>query len=344
MPADTRRRRTPWIVTAIVLVLVLAGAVVGWVQLQRPEDPAQTATRFWQLLADGKAQDALALTSTPAASVPNGLLLTDRVYGKADRGIGDVEAHSFTRHGDAASGTVSYTEHGTPRTAHVELALVRGGFARRPAWQITDAPIARVTVTVASGGHADALSVDGTSLPLPGGDGTIVVPALPGTYTFALGAASGYFTPAPKRVAVSGSAAQVTLGLNPSAKLGTDAVAKAQAMLNGCFAQPTLAPDCALADGIRNLFNLTAEQSVTYALTTAPKLAFDAKSMRVVSTSDGEITTTQSDAINAPFHNNAQFSLALDVAVTGGKLALTPHDGGLLNADAVCINGNCTAR
>ena len=343
MPADTRRR-TPWIITAIALVLVLAAGVVAWVQLERPADPAQTATRFWQLLADGKAQDALALTSTPAGSVPNGLLLTDSVYATADRGIGDVEAHSFTQHGDAASGTISYTQHGTRRTARVALALVRGGFPSRPKWQITDAPIARVTVTVASGGHADALSVDGTSLPLPGGDGTIAVPALPGTYTFALGDASGYFTPAPKKVAVTGAAKKVTLGLNPSAKLAKDAVAQAQTMLNGCFAEPTLAPDCALADGIRNLFNLTAEQSVTYQLTTAPKLAFDAKALRVVSTSDGEITTTQSDAINAPFHNNAQFSLALDVAVTGGKVTLTPHDGGLMNADSVCINGNCTAR
>jgi hypothetical protein len=344
MPAATQRRRAPWIITGAALVVVIAAAVVGWVQLQRPADPAATATQFWQLLADGRAQDALALTSTPADSVPNGLLLSDAVYGKADRGIAHVEAHSFTRRGDEASGTISYTQHGTPHSSQLKLALMHHGFLARPSWQITNAPLARVDVTVASGGQADSLSVDGKSLPLPGGDGDLAIPALPGTYTFALGASGGLFSPVPQKVPVTGANAAVTLGLKPSAKLGEQAVAGAQSMLSGCFAQPTLATDCPLADGIRNVFNLEAETTVTYALTRAPQLAFDASAMQVRSTADGEITTTQSDAINAPFHNNADFSLALDVAVKDGKVVLTPDQGGIQNTDGVCVNGNCIGR
>ena len=342
MPADTRRRRAPWIIAAIALVLVVVGAL-GWVQSQRPADPAQTATRFWQLLADGKAQDALALSSTPADSVPNGLLLSDDVYGKADRGIAHVKAGHFARRGDEASGIVSYSQHGARHTADVKLALVRAGFPSRPAWQITNAPLARVSVTVASGSHADALSVDGTSLPLPGGDGTVTVPALPGSYDFALGDSSGLFSPVPQKVAVDGATASVTLGMSPSKKLGDQAVAQATSMLNGCFSQLTLADGCPLADGIRNIFNLTAEPSVTYALTRVPQLAFDGKSMQVTSSADGEITTTQTDARNGTFHTTAGFSLALDVTVSGGKIALAPHDGGVSNTDLVCVPGAISA-
>jgi hypothetical protein len=133
----------------------------------------------------------------------------------------------------------------------------------------------------------------------------------------------------------------VTLGLSPSTKLGTQAVAQAQQLVSGCFNPPTLAPDCALASGIRNVFDLTAEPSVTYALTRAPQLTFDAKTMRVTSTADGEITTTQSDPRNGYFHNVAQFSLTLDVAVKNGKVALTPEQGGVHNTDGVCINAAC---
>ena len=337
MPAADRRRRAPFIITGAALVVVIAAAVIGWAQLQRPTDPAQTATKFWQLLADGNAQDALALTSTPAGSVPNGLLLGNAVYGKADRGIAHVTAGTFTRSGDNASGTIGYSQHGTNRTATVDLALVHNGFFSRPSWQITNAPIARVNVTVASDNQADSLSVNGTSLPLPGGDGVLAVPALPGTFTFALGASSGLFSPAPQKVAVTGATAAVTLGVTPSSKLSQQSVADATALLNGCFTQPTLADGCSLAGGIRNLFDLTAEQSVTYQLTRVPQLAFDAKAMQVKSTADGQITSLQSDAVNTPFHTTADFSLTLDVAVKSGKIALTPYQGGLVNSDQVCI-------
>jgi len=335
MPAAARRRRAPWVIVAIaVVVALIAAAVVAWTQVQRPAPPAQTATRFWQLLADGKAQDALALTSTPASDVPNGLLLSDAVYAKADRGLAGISAHGFARSGDTASGTVDYTQHGTARTAHVELALVHSGFLAKPTWQITNAPIAKVAVTVASGGHADALSVQGTSLPLPDGDGQVAVPALPGTYTFQLGDSSGLFSPVPQKVAVTGTAAAVTLGMTPSSRLGQQAVTQATSLVSGCFAKADLS-GCALADGIRNIFDLTAESTVTYQLTRAPKLAFDPKTMRVSSTSDGEIVATGSDPSLGQFRNTAQVSFALDVSVTGGKIALSPHDGGVSNTNKV---------
>ncbi|GAA4162667.1 hypothetical protein GCM10022286_21920 [Gryllotalpicola daejeonensis] len=340
MPATAaRRRRAPWVIAivAAVVVLVAAGAV-GWAQLQQPAAPAQTATRFWQLLADGKAEEALALTDTPAGSVPNGLLLTDAVYGKADRGIAHVEAGSFRRAGDQASGTITYSQHGTQRTSRVELALVHRGLLAKPTWQITNAPIAKVDVTVASGGHADKLSVDGRSLPLPGGDGKLAIPALPGTYTFAAGDSTGLFSPVPKQVAVAGANAAVTLGVAPSSALGTQAVAQATKLVNGCFASHTLS-GCPLADGIRNIFNLTAEPSVSYALTRQPALAFDAKAMQVKSTRDGQITTTQTDTRNGTFSNTADFSVALDVTVSGGKVALAPHDGGVASSGMICVPG-----
>lgn len=343
MPAANRRRRTPIVITGAALVVAIVAAVIGWAQLQRPTAPAETATKFWQLLADGNAQDALALTSTPADSVPNGLLLGNAVYGKADRGIAHISAGSFAQNGDRASGTIAYTLHGTKHTADVDLTLVHNGFFARPAWQITNAPIARVSVTVASDNQADSLAVDGTSLPLPGGDGVLAVPALPGTYTFALGASSGLFSSAPQKVAVTGATAAVTLGVKPTDKLGEQSVAAATALVNGCFAQPALTSDCPLAQGIRNVFNLMAETTVSYQLTRAPQLAFDATTMQVKSTADGEITTTQSDAVNAPFHNVAQISVLLDVAVKGGKITLTPDQGGVQSTNQVCIPGDIHA-
>jgi hypothetical protein len=183
------------------------------------------------------------------------------------------------------------------------------------------------------------LSVDGRSLPLPGGDGDLVVPALPGGYDFALGDSSGLFSPVPQKVEVTGATAATTLGVKPSAKLGQQAVAQATKMLTGCFAQPGLTADCPIADGIRNVFNLTAEPSVSYQLTRAPQLAFDAATMQVTSGGDGEITTTQTDARNGSFQNTAGFSLTLDVTVAKGKITLSPHEGGVSNTDAVCVPG-----
>lgn len=319
--------------TVIVLVVLVIAGIFGARYLSaKPDDPKTVATHFWQLLAQGKAQEALALTSTRSA--PNGLLLTDAVYGKADRGIADVKAQSESQHGNEASVTIAYTLHGKPQTAAVDLVAVHSGFLLPPTWQISNAPLSKISATVAANGNADSLSVDGTALPVSG-DGSIAIPALPGVYTFALGDSRGLFTPAPQKVSVAGAPVAVKLGLTPAPKLGTQAVAQATAMVNGCFTKPTLAANCALAPGIRGIFDLIAEQSVTYQLTRAPKLAFDAKAMRVVSTSDGEIVATGSDPNLGTFHNTAQVSFAIDVAVQDGKLTLTPHDGGVNNTDLV---------
>jgi hypothetical protein len=331
---DAPRRRARWVApTVIALVVIVIAGVFGARYLSaQPDEPKTVATHFWRLLAQGKAEEALALTSTPPA--PNGLLLTDAVYGKADRGIADVEARQVMKHGDEASVTIAYTLHDKPQTAQVDLVAVHRGFLLPPSWQITNAPLAKISATVATNGNADALSVNGSALPVPG-DGTIAIPALPGAYEFALADSHGLFSPEPQTVTVAGAPVAVKLGLAPTSKLGTQAVAQATAMVNGCFTKPTLTADCPIAPGIRGIFDLIAEQSVTYRLTRAPKLAFDAKAMRVSSTSDGEIVATGSDPNLGTFRNTAQVSFTLDVTVKDGKLVLTPYDGGVHNTNLV---------
>jgi len=326
------RRRHPlrWIVPLAIVVVLVAVGSVAFVRL-RPAAPATVAANFWNDLAAGRAQQALSLTSTPAPA--NGLLLTDDVYAKADPGISDVTVGAFTTSGSTASGTVSYTQHGKHESAKVELAKVRNGVLQPSTWQITNAPLAAIHATVASDGSASGLAVNGTSLPLSG-DGALIIPALPGTYTFQLASSTTLLQAAPQTVSVNGSAANVTLKLAPSAALGTQAVAATQAVLNGCFATPALSASCPVADGIRSLFDLTADTGLTYHLTRAPKLTFDATTMRVTSSAtdradDGEVMASTLDPKWGQINNVSDFSLAFSVSVSNGKLAVAPVDGGI---------------
>ncbi|HEY0249824.1 MAG TPA: hypothetical protein VGC45_16350 [Gryllotalpicola sp.] len=330
MTDAARRSPARWIVLAVIAAIVVAAAGVFAVQALRPgESPADAATRYWTLLAQGKAQEALALTDTPAPS--NGLLLTDAIYGKADRGIAHVTAGAFTEHGDTASGTVDYTVHGAPRTARLALKRIDHGALRPASWQLTDAPLATIHATVSGQGHATSLSVDGTALPLPDGDGTIAIPALPGSYTLGLGSDTELLASSSTKVRVTTAPVSVTLKLGPSAALAKQAIARAQTTVNGCFASPDLAADCPLAQGVRNLFNLTAEETVTYHLDQAPQLRFDATRLRVVSTGNGQVTATPTDTTWGTFQNHARFALAFDVSLAGagGTVALTPYQGGV---------------
>ncbi|MFC4244048.1 hypothetical protein ACFOYW_11745 [Gryllotalpicola reticulitermitis] len=327
---EASRRSLRWIIPSAIALIVVAVGTVGFINL-KPEAPAKVATDFWNDLAAGKAQQALSLTSTPAPA--NGLLLTDDVYEKADRGIAGVTAHGFSTAGGAASGTIDYTLHGKQQSAQVKLTKVRHGLLQPSTWQITNAPLAAVHATVSSDGSANALSVNGTSLPLPG-DGTLVIPALPGTYSFSLGSSTKLLTSQPQSVAVTGSTANVTLKLNPSAQLGQQAIAQTESTLNGCFSNPALTASCPVTDGIRSLFDLTADTGLTYHLTRAPKLSFDATTMQVTSNpdvraDDGEVMASTLDPKWGQINNVSDFSLAFDVTVKSGKLTVTPDQGGI---------------
>lgn len=223
---DASRRPLRWIVPSVIALVVVAVAGLAFLRL-RPTPPASVATAFWNDLGEGRAQQALALTTTPAPA--NGLLLTDDVYAKADPGIGDVRASGFRASGSTASGTVSYTVRGKRQSARVELTKVGHGPLRPSTWRITNPPLATIHATVASDGSASGLSVNGKSLPLSG-DGALVIPALPGTYTFRLASSTDLLASTPQTVSVGGGTADVALNLKltPSPALAARAVAATQ--------------------------------------------------------------------------------------------------------------------
>jgi hypothetical protein len=326
---EAARRPLRWIIPSAIAIFAIVVGGVAWAQL-RPVSPASVAVRFWQFLADGKAQQALALSTTPdAPSAPNGLLLTDAAYSAADRGIADVTPGATRTSGDTATVELGYTEHGARRTARVELRKDRTTWLQPSSWKVTNPPISSVTATVAGQGHANALSVDGNALPVHG-DGTVVIPALPGTYGFALGSSTKLLAPVPQKVSVGeGKPAAVTLGLAASAALGPAAVAAADKLITGCFVGQGIAASCPLRQALVNLVPLTAEDGLLYRLSPAPKLAFDAKSMRVTSTSDGTMLVSTVDHVWGNLPNSAVFSVALDVVVDGDSVKLVPHDSGV---------------
>jgi hypothetical protein len=328
---DARRPARRIALAVIAAVVLIAAGLFAAERLRPSEGPADVAARYWHLLAQGHAQEALALTNL--ATPPNPLLLTDAVYEKADRGIAHIRTGAVHEQGARASVTVDFTQHGTKARSSLELARTAGGPLHPGEWRITNARLATVKVTIAAGGHARSLAVEGRSLPLPGGDGSLSIPALPGTYRFSLASDTKLLSPGSASVAVGSDPTRVypvTLTLAPSAEFGSQAVERATALLNGCFAQPSLSPDCSLAQGIRNLFNLTAEDSVTYQLSRAPRLAFDAASRQVRSTADGTVTATPTDALWGTFQNHAEFSVTLDATLTpNGSVTVTPHQGGV---------------
>lgn len=326
------RRPLRWIIPSAIAILVIAVGGVAWAQL-RPASPSAVATQFWQLLADGKAQQALALTTHQ--DLPNGLLLTDAVYGKADRGIGSVKAGSTTTHGDAASVDISFTDHGTPATARVELRKHGNGPLHPATWQVTNAPISTVTATVASGGQAKTLAVNGTALPVAG-DGRVVIPALPGRYTFALGTSSKLLAAVPQKVVADAAPkpAAVTLKLAASPAASAQAVAAAQKMLAGCFTPAQgIAASCPMRQAIINMVPLTAEDGLLYKLGTAPKLALNPETMQVTSTANGTMLVSTIDHVWGNLPNSATFSVAFDVKISGDKLTVTPHGEGVSLVD-----------
>jgi len=326
---EAARRPLRWIIPSAIAIFAIVVGGVAWAQL-RPVSPAAVATQFWRFLADGKAQQALALSTMPdAPSTPNGLLLTDVAYSEADRGIADVAAGATRTSGDTATVELGYTEHGTRRTTRVELRKDHTTWLRASTWKVTNPPITSVTATVAGQGHADSLSVDGNALPVRG-DSSVVIPALPGTYSFALGSSTKLLAPVPQKVSVAdGKPAAVTLGLAASAALAPQAVAAADALIAGCFDGQSIAASCPLRQALVNLVPLTAEDGLLYKLSPAPKLAFDPKTMRVTSTADGTMLVSTVDHVWGNLPNSAVFSVALDVIVDGDAVKLVPHDSGV---------------
>jgi len=324
---EAARRPLRWIILSAIAILVIVVGAVAWGQL-RPASPATVATQFWQLLADGKAQQALALTSTPTPQ--NGLLLTDTVYRDADRGIADVRAGAAQTTGATASVSVEFAQHGKPVTTQVKLRRVDGGPLHPAHWLVANPPLATVTTTIAAHGQANTLSVDGHALPVPG-DGTLEIPALPGTYTFALGSTSKLLAPAPTTVAVPAgtTAASVRLALGASAQLGPQAVAAANTMLTGCFVAQHIAATCPMRQAIINLIPLTAEDGMLYKLSPAPKLAFNPKTMQVTSTANGTMLVSTIDHVWGNLPNSAVFSVAFDVVVSGDTFKVVPHGTGV---------------
>jgi hypothetical protein len=156
-PGRPRRRRSLAVdlsILGVIGVLLVGAVAVGGIALYRQlYSPSAFVLRYLELLADGRAADALAL---PGVAVDSAVLeekglpadASDALLRQAALGsLRDIEAVGEQTSGDVTRVTVSYTAGGYP--AQTTFAVRRDGqIGVAPTWRFDSSPLAIMNLAV----------------------------------------------------------------------------------------------------------------------------------------------------------------------------------------------------
>jgi hypothetical protein len=256
-PPQKKKRRgrlAGWIAAAAVLVLLVAGGIVGGVIGTQANAPEREVEEYLDALVDGDAEAAL---KTAKADVGDtGLLLTDDVYGDVEDRISGYEIGETTMSGETAEVAVAITQGDESYDATFTLEKAGKAYVVFDTWRLRSPELGAVSYSV-EGPEDTAVAVNGvdTSGVAAGDGGAVTLPALPGTYTVALAGESEYLAAEPLTVTVTGfgpdaaastnaegeeaTALAVTL-TDAAVTAGEDAV---NAYLDTCAASEDFRPD-----------------------------------------------------------------------------------------------------
>lgn len=256
-PAKKPRKRgrvIGWVSAAVVLVLLVAGGIVGGVLGTQANAPEREVEEYLNALIKGDAEAALKVSNAKAGD--SGVLLTDDVYGDTDDRISGYEIGETAISGDTAKVSVEITQGEESYDESFTLQKAGKAFVVFDTWKMEAPELGSVSYSV-TGPEDTAVTVAGVDASkIKAGDGgSVALPALPGTYTVALAGESDYLQADPLTVTVVGfggdpatsvnsegeESTAITVTLTDAAK--TAAADAVDAYLDGCAASTDFRPE-----------------------------------------------------------------------------------------------------
>ncbi|PSL36763.1 hypothetical protein CLV49_0361 [Labedella gwakjiensis] len=215
----SRGRVIGWIAAAVVVLLLVAGGIVGSVVGTQANAPEREVEEYLNALIAGDAEDALAVSNAEAGDAD--VLLTDDVYGDTDDRISGYEVGEAEISGDTAEVPVEITQGDESYDATFTLEKAGKAFVVFDTWSLQAPELGVVTYSV-SGPEDTAVTVSGVDTTgVAAADGAVALPALPGTYTVALAGESEYLAAEPLTVTVLGFGADAATSVNAAGEEST---------------------------------------------------------------------------------------------------------------------------
>jgi hypothetical protein len=249
-----RGRAALWISLAVVLVLLIAGGVVGGVLGTQANAPEREVEEYLTALVDGDAEDALAVSGEDVGD--GDVLLTDDVYGDADDRISGYELGETTITGDTAEVAATISQGDESYETTFTLSKAGKAFVVFDTWRLQAPELGVVSYSV-EGPAETAVTVAGidTTALEPAESGSVELRALPGTYTVALASDDAFFAAEPITVNVLGFGADAatsttadgaesnTLVVTLTEGAVTAATEAVDAYIDGCAASTEFRPE-----------------------------------------------------------------------------------------------------
>jgi hypothetical protein len=249
-----RGRAALWISLAVVLVLLVAGGVVGGVLGTQANAPEREVEEYLTALVDGDVEDAFAVSGEDVSD--GDLLLTDDVYGDVEDRITGYELGETTISGDTAEVEASISQGDESFDTTFTLSKAGKAYVVFDTWRLQAPELATVSYSV-EGPAETAVSVAGvdTTAVEPADSGSVELRALPGTYTVALASDDAFFAAEPVTVSVVGFGADAATATTAdgaesstlTVTLTEGAVTAAQeavdAYIDGCVASTDFRPE-----------------------------------------------------------------------------------------------------
>ena len=247
LPAVPRRRRRTGrrglvgiVAGGTALVLVVVAAIVGVHVGNDRYAPERTVEAFLSDIEHGHVARALRTAGIRADGDP---LLTAAGYAGATHRITGSRVLGTSTSGSTATVRVALDQRGTTVPATFTLDRTGEAWGVFPVWTMQPVALGSVDVLV-NGPTGTAVTIAGKRL-TTGKDGTVTLPALPGTYELAV-TGSKWFATRSRAVTVSGFGGTASSPVDLTTELtdaGKSAAADAvNAWVDGCVASTDLAP------------------------------------------------------------------------------------------------------
>lgn len=275
VPARRSRLRLGLIIGGAVLVALLAGAGITYAVVASQRTPEATVSAFLDELVAGDAAGAQRLlTSIPSG---NPVLLQPDTYEATPDTISGYTVLDSSTDGATSTVTVEFEQAGETYTQGLSLSLVRRDLGVFDVWRVDGSNLPSVYVSYARPDGME-LSVNGTDFGLMLGAFDLDIPALPGSYTFEPVGATDYYSAEPVSITLrfdgpdSSTTALLEVLLTEAGTASAQAAVNAH--LDGCLAQPVLAPGPNCGFGV--IQDDATYSNIRWTLLTRPTVTFGA--------------------------------------------------------------------
>lgn len=243
VPARRSGLRLGLIIGGAALIGIIAAAGITYAVIASQRTPEAAASTFLDELVAGDAAGAQRLL----ASIPSGnpVMLQPDTYAATTDTISGYTVIGSSTDGSASTVTVEIEQAGESYTQELSLSLLRRDLGVFDVWRVDASTLPTVYLTFARP-EGMGLSVNGTDFGPMSGAFDVDIPALPGTYTFEPVGTTEFYSAEPVTITLrlDGPDSSTTAALEVLLTEAGTAAAQAavNAHLDGCLAQPVLAP------------------------------------------------------------------------------------------------------